>query len=717
MQKNSAGRGRHTGIVAATAIAMAAALLAAGCGGGSDGSPGNPGTPASASLTGTAATGSALANANVAVTDSAGTSPCVETAITTTALGAYTCTLKAGETAPFFVVVTDPTGNTAPLVSVTTVTPPAGSPLTLNATPLTTAIVAQLSPDGNPLTLVNSKTVDATALKTLTANVVAQLSAVLNAIGAPADYDPFVTSISAATAIGVGNTADQVLDIVKVTKDPSTGQLQLSTIENPTPVPLATPSSGGSTVPAPTANVSSLAQGVQAVASALTACFAQPPAQRAVATDPAVPAYSGGPTVTALGAACQNITSDTGNAGGVAFLHNGYKAGQWLYGALTSSTMTGAQFSVPEIVMFFRAANTASGQDEAVINIRYLDADGNPGNLITLARSIAGGASNAHPSTWWLVGNGQPVDVSDRLQVRRVEQLNPNFSASNNNYSHFQTGIQFQVNAKGPGSVNANGNLSYARVTGPGLPTNGLVYIAPDSVNEPNQNYMDVSTKTGAIGGGRRCQPLPPPPPPPPAPPFPPPAPTYNCPNFWVARTVGLTGTDATTPAAVPGGVDNPVWSQQGDGSDASLFKKGEKYTIELFYGTQTTPDHTYQKTLLTDLVQVGQIVNLPWNTPGSQTLAELDPANSSTNGVQSTVTLDWVQNPSAQQIGSGSITVDTHGSYSATTFVPRGATSVVITLPQSQQVPALTTSGTRSALFGYRMLDNTAKSAVFTYN
>lgn len=717
MQTNSTGRGRQmgvagtVGVIAITATALAAALLVAGCGasdGASASSGGGTVTPALATLTGTAATGSALPNANVAVTDSTGTSPCVETAITTTALGTYTCTLKSGETAPFFVVVTDPTGNTAPLVSVTTVTPPAGSPLTLNATPLTTAIVAQLSPDGNPLTVVSSKAVDANALKAVTANVVAQLAPVLNAIGAPSNYDPFATSISAATASSSGNTADQVLDIVKVSKDPSSGQFELSTVGSTTPpVPLATATSGGSPVQMPPANVSALTQGTQAMANALTACFALPTAQRAVTTDTTVPATLGGPTVTSLGTACQNIGSDTTNAGGIAFLHNGYAFGQWIYGLLTNDTMTGAQFSVPEVMAFYPAASSASGQDEAVLNLKYVDANGNPGNLITVAQFIASGVSSQHPSNWWLVGNQQPVDVVDRLQVRRIEQLNPNFSASGNSYSHFQTGIQFAINAKGPGSVNGNGSLSFARVSGPGLPTSGIVYMAPDPVYEPNLTTMDVSNKTGTIPGVSRCGNA--------APPAPQ---SYNCPNFWLARTVGLTGSAATTLAAPPSGSTNPVWAQASDaGVDPTQFKKGAKYKIELFYGSKTTPDTVYNKTLLTDLVQATAAVNLPWNTLGSQSLAELDPTNSATSGAQSSVTLDWVQNPSAQQIGGAAVTVDTHGSYSAQTPVPKGATSVVINLPSGQQVPALTTSGTRSLNFGYRMLDNSAKSAVYTYN
>ncbi|CAJ0720567.1 hypothetical protein LMG6871_03985 [Ralstonia edaphis] len=695
---------------AATAIALAAVTLVAGCGGGSDGaasSSTSTATPAAATLTGTAATGSALANANVVVTDSTGNSPCVETAITTSALGTYTCTLKSGETAPFFVVVTDPTGNTAPLVSVTTTTPPAGTPLTLNATPLTTAILAQLSSDGNPLTLVNAKTVDANALKAITANVVAQLSSVLSAIGAPANYDPFATSISAATSSGVGNTADQILDVVTVSKDPATGQLRLGTVDG-TPVPLATATGGGSTLPAPASNVSSLPQGAQALANALTACFALPASQRVLGTDFTVPATQGGPKVTSMAPACQNIASDTSNAGGIAFLHNGYAFGQWFLGYLMSDSMTGATFSVPEVMAFYPAGSPSSpAYDTAILNTKFVDASGNPGNIIMLARYIASGTSSAHPSNWWVVGNQQPVEISDRLQVRRIEQVNPNFagtSANSNSYSHFQTGIQFWINAKGPGSVNSNGNLSFARIKGPGLPTSGLVYIAPtgDS-NEPTQVYMDVSNKTGTVPGTTRCSSI---------------ATTYNCPNFWLARTAGLTGSAAATLATPPGSANNPVWAQPAsDTLDPNPVVKGARYQVELFYGSQTTPDLVYHKTLLTDLVQATQAVNLPWNTAGNQTLAVLNPSNSATNGVLSSVGLDWAQNPSAQQIGGAAVTVDLKGTYSATTNVARGATSAVINLPNPQQVPALTSSGTRSVLFNYRMLDNSLKSMVYTYN
>ena len=48
----------------------------------------------------------------------------------------------------------------------------------------------------------------------------------------------------------------------------------------------------------------------------------------------------------------------------------------------------GAVFSVPEIMAFYPAANALP--DRAAMNIRFVDANGNPGNVITLASNLAG---------------------------------------------------------------------------------------------------------------------------------------------------------------------------------------------------------------------------------------------------------------------------------------------------------------------------------------
>lgn len=695
-----------------TPIAFSVAVLAlSACGGGGESSTSAPATnsPAtpSAVLSGTAATGSALANANVAITDGAGNAACQELSITTTALGSYTCTLKAGEAAPFFVVVTDPTGNTPALVSVATTTPAAGATLTVNATPLTTAIVAQLSSDGNAMSVVNSKQVDAATLQQVVTNVLAQLSQVLSAIGAPADYNPFSTSIVAATASGVGNTADQLLDIVKVVTNPATGKLALTTVDNPTPVDMATASSSGTPLAKPADGVASLPLAAQLMAKALNACFAIPTSQRVLSTDTTVPPSAGGPEITSAAAACQDIAADSSNAAHVDFLHNGYSSGQFFYGLLTSDAMNGAQFSMPEIMAFYPAASP-SDSDRAVVNIRYLDANGNPGNVITVAQNISNSSTAERPTTWWLVGNQHPADVSIRLQVRRVEQLNPSFSATDNRMSTFQTGISVNANARGPGSVSGQGTLQLVRVSGPGLPGNGnpgtgLVYTAAGIPS--NQSTMDLLNKAGVIdstntnGFGKRCGNNT----------------TYNCPNLWFTRTAGITGAAATTLTANP---PNFAFAQPSDGVDPKLVVKGARYKVELFYGssptsiTNPTNPVVFHKTLLSDLVQAEQAVNLPWNTPGQQTLRALDP-NGGLTGAQASLTVDWAQNAAAQQIGGVQFVTDSAGSYGPMQPVARGATSLTL-----NSVPAfIAPTNSRTFLFSYRMLDSSSKTAVYRFD
>lgn len=671
------------------------ALLLAACGGGSGGGGSTTDTATttaqSAQIVGTAATGAALAFAPVSITNGAGASPCQEASITTSALGSYTCTLRAGETAPFFVVVTDPTGNTGALVSVTTTTPAAGTPLTVNATPLTTAIVAQLAGDGNALSVVNAKTVDATALQAVTTNVLAQLAPVLAAIGAGSGYDPFTTSITAATADNAGNTADQVLDIVKIVNDPATGQLAMTTVDNPTPVALATATVAGSTVPAPDANVSSLSQAAQIVAQKFTACFAVPSAQRVVSSDATILPENGGPEVNDVDPACHDFVADSTNAAGIDYVHNGYYAGQQFYGLLTSDTMTGAKFSVPEIVAYY-ARNPAAvapaidAYDRAIVNIRFLDANGNPGSVVTMAARIPGSSSAARNTEWWLVGNQQPVDVTIRTVTRRVEQLNAAVTTGPR-INTFQAGIIVNVNAKGPGSTSPAGNLALARVKGPGLPVSGLVYkVSADT----NIATMDLFNATGSLTAGNAC------------------GGTTNCPNYWIERTQGLTGTAATTLGSNPAGV---VWAQPAAAVDASRFVKGAQYTVELFYGTNTgTADKSVKKTLLADMVRATAVVNLPWNTAGAQTLAALDPAGSLAGATS--LTIDWLQNLSAPQIGGVLATATGTGGFGPAKGVPRGATSTVYS-------PVATfNSGTqRSILLSYRTSDGTSRTAQYSYN
>lgn len=690
----------------ALALAGFCLLTVYGCGGSGGGTSDAPIAPAASTLEGTAATGAALANASVAITDSTSSAPCEQATITTSALGSYTCTLKSGRTAPFFIVVTDPTGNTPAMVSVQTTTPAAGEKLTANVTPLTTAILAQLSADGNPLSVVAAKSVDVPALTSLTANVVAQLANVLTAIGAPAGYNPFTTAITAASASGTGNTADLVLDVVRITVNPTTGGLALSTVDDPTPVPLATATVAGSAMPTPAAGISTLAQALPIAAKAFNACFAVPVAQRVTASNATVPFTQGGAEVTGVAAECQDIAASTANAAGINFLHNGYRSGQLFYGLLTSgSTMTGAQFSVPEIMLYLPA--TATAPEQAVVNIRFVDANGNAGNVITVARRIAGSSSATRPTEWWLVGNQQLVDSSVRTQVRRVEQFNPNVTlvSSPNRISTFQSGLIFTVNQSGPGSTNGTDLLQLARFSGPGLPGNGaagtgLVYVRSTGL----QFAMDLFNKTGSLTTGAQCGNVN--------------NTTFNCPNLWFARTQGITGSAATTPGT---NQVTAVWAQPADGFNPALVVKGSRYNVELFYGATIAAAganpalRSYTKTLLGDMVQATQAVNLPWNSLGAQSTSALNPNGLLAGAQVNNLTLDWTQNPSAQQIGSVNVIVDTAaGSFGPGRSVARGALSALV---DNMTVPAFTPTTSRTLLLNYRMGDGSVKSSTYQYN
>jgi hypothetical protein len=677
--------------------------LLAGCGGGSDNDNDpdpTPGAVVAAQLTGTAAIGAALGNAPVAVTNAAGGSPCTEATITTTPLGSYTCTLKAGETAPFFIVVTDPTGNSPAMVSIASDTPAAGTPLTVNVTPLTTAIVAQLN-GGDALGVVADTTrYGAASLAAIKANVLAQIRPVLAAIGVPADYDPFTTRITAATADQTGNTADLVLDVLKITRT-AIGTLALATLADPTPVALATATSTGANVAAPATDVADLAKAAQWLAASFNQCFALPVAQR-------VTQVAG--TITAVADVCgRMVTQADAPAGAPAFKHNGYSFSSYFYAQLISEAMTGARFGVPEIMALYPADATRP-QALAVMNIKFVDSAGNPGNRITVARLFEGSRTTARPSNWWLSGNQWDIDLSISTNFRRTENFAPNTR------SNFRNGMSVFINANSKAPHADAFDSVY--LTGPGLPTAGLWYV-----RSSNSSQLLLSTRRDATPVDGVANPLTPV--------------CSSCSSFWMSRTQGVRGTEATTYRSNP--VYSPTNSVQNnynvlqwaaaDGSDGAYNgqtgtrpTKGAVYTFALYrngvlYKTET-------RTLLSDLVDATQGIRLQWNGIGAHTAAALDPADTALNGVQTSLQVDWVANPAAEQVRNIWVSQTNGGSENATAFAA-GATSVLAT-PLEGTFTALTGplvnsgapySGYREIGMNYRMLDGSSKQAVYIYN
>lgn len=689
---------------------LSAATLAAwallGCGGSDD--PPAPPPAAPITLAGVAAVGAALSKADVRITDASGAPVCQETSIVTSDTGAYSCTLQGGRTAPFIVVVTDPSGARPPMVSVGTSTPSPGTPLTVNVTPITTAIVAQLAPDRSALSVVaNPSLLDTAALGSITTKVVGQLADVLAALNAPAGYDPFSTPITAATATVSGNTADRIVDLLQIST--VNGVTTVATIDRPADaVPLAgATTTTPTTLPAPGTAVITLADAIKAAAAAFNACFALPPAQRALASNTAIAASEGGPEVTEVATDCEDIAHAN-------YLHNGYRAGQQFYGLLHDNTMTGAQFSLPE-VMWFIDDTTSDDRDRAVINIRYVDANGNAGNIITVAIRLPGSATPERNSDWWLWGNQQPVDTALRAYVRRSEQLAPNPGTApfaNAGASRYESGFEIFVNKGGPGSS----GMRAARVTGPGLPTAGIVLTRPDPALVTEQSWLNIRNKTGNTDPAVAT----------------PAADVGNI--FKLHRTMGLSGADATTlhPNPNAGSSNNTAsvnWAHPLDYGaapgttdyiDYGALKALTSYSVEIFYEGETAPRHTFNKTLLTPLVPATRLGSLQWVSFTSTALAFLDPSGAQAGAVAST-TLAWAANTYAETIRSAGVYTSGGGLAvnQGLVGVARGATSAVANAPAGASFRPLTSDGSssRTLQLRYRMLDGSYKDSTARYN
>ncbi len=691
------------------ALFTSLALLSA-CGDGDD--PPAPPPPAAppAVMQGTAAVGAALGHANVSITDTTGAAVCTEATITTSGAGDYSCTLQPGKTAPFLIVVTDPSGAQPPLVSIGSNTPAAGASLTLNATPLTTAIVGQLAPDGNALSvLATPSLIDTATLASVNTRVLTQIASVLTALGAPAGYDPFTTPIVAATASVSGNTADQMVDLLRISV--VNGVTTISTIDNPAAaVPLAGP---GSTtppaLPAPSATVLTLAEAMRLLTPALNDCFALPVATRVVTRDDSIPAAQGGPEVTAVAPACDDITHP-------GYLLNGYRAGQSFYGLLNDATMVGASFRPPELLRFIDDT-TSADQDRAVINLRYVDNNGVAGSMITVAQKFPGSATPDHGTDWWLYGNQQPVDTSIRAFLRRNEQLAPNPGVApfaDASASRFESGFDVFINKNGPGST----GLRAARVTGPGLPTAGLVLTPPDPSIITSQSWLNILSKDGNTDPAVAV-----------------PAPDVGN-IFRVQRTLGLTGSDATTVRANPNAGNtnsttfttwaHPLDYGQPPGStdyiDFAALSANTVYQVELFYAGETAPRHTFTKTLLTPVVPATRAANLQWVTLATGALQYLNPAHA-LSAATATINLSWLANPYAETIRSAGVYTFGAGLHvdQGLVGVTRGATSAMATAPGNggTPFPLLTNDGSSARLIQlrYRMLDGSYKDSFTRYN
>ena len=693
MQYRNANPRPHT-----LAISAALAMAACGGGGGHNEGDGAPPTPKSAVIRGTAATGAAMVDAQIRVTDRNGAAACTQNPLQANATGAFACELQPSAAAPLVLVATDPAGLSEPQVSLATTLPGAGQEGTVNISPLTTAIAAQVAPNKDPLALAGNSAalaaVDAGALATVRANVVSQLAGVLTSLGLdPASFDPISTPFVGGTNTG----ADGLLDQVRVRFE--NGAPMLSNVLNPdaAPVPMAGTTSAP---PVAAATVSGFSvTELDIVKTAFERCFAVPSAAR-FSSD-----------------ACDDLVVNDANpalTGGATYLHNGFDRAQSFDALLNSSDMDGARFNRPELLRY----TPLPGGDEAIVNLRFADRNGVGDNRVLVLKKFTGTDTAGRTSAWWLYGNQRAVNAYVRASIHKQEQFLPAQYQQQYNVgpSRFQTGLEFYVARSGsPGQ--SLSNLRYVRITGPGLPTAGLVLADPGSLP---QDWMAIHNANGTIPGD--AQPG-----------------TSSNNIFYLQRSRDIQGPDAFALRANPS-VGQPTtsfnnWahpSMYGEAPNAAWqFDLGKvpawsRYDFELFTAadgnpaTPTTPVPalTFRASLPTPVVPAAYAATQQWHDQPASTRALV------TDGAPAaaTLNLEWLINPYAQRVYSvNAYTFDSSTSMtvnSASTPVPKGASSQEVRAVGGT-FPALTTSHlvSRRLQWRYKMLDGSYKDQTLNFN
>lgn len=419
-------------------FACAAAVAAlAGCGGGSDGDDTSapapaptpaptpvapPPAPVATVLSGVAATGAALADAAVAVTDQTGANVC---STTTDAQGIFRCPLPAGTPRPLVVRASK---EETVLYSATADTGDARA----NVTPLTTIIAAKLAPDGNPASLAAAvqsapQSVTAATLKAQSDALVAALQPLLTALGV--SIEPLAGELQAN-----GTGQDKVLDTIAVSVRPdgTASNIEITVKAKPSAVDSAPLSiqfrSDTAAVPALPATLT--AADVDAVptpaavadlTARMTACYALPLSQRVTAPSDSTPVVGGPADI--IAPQCRSLFVGDDPA---SYLSSGSRVGRSAsntgsFSGLFRPGSTGVVYSNGNFE-YFRP------NGDLIVTAQWRDTQGNFANDSYAVRDVGG--------TLKLIGNQYAYSAAVRPFTEDREFLNtPQFSYYNTGYN------------------------------------------------------------------------------------------------------------------------------------------------------------------------------------------------------------------------------------------------------------------------------------------
>ncbi len=442
--------------------AIAATLLAAGCGGGGTAQP-----PAPTQLTGVAATGAPMAGASVSVIDSdtATTNPA---AVTAAADGSFTVNVT-GLVAPLVIQATGTVDGAAFRALAVVPTFTANAANTANVTPLTNAVAALIAPAGDPAALL----IPATLASSGTAQRVANASAlIVNTLSTDASiaavlgttFNPLTTAF---TANGTG--VDAVLDKLEVTVSsagvaitnlaaPLSGDavqrpvvLTAAQTATPTVVPTLPASAAAGELPT--------AAEIAALGARFQACLALPVAQRVT--------LSAG-VVTAVSTAC-NYAASNWRSNGRSWAE---EIGQFTF---AKELLSGSTVGQGLVVLAVAPDNLSDPREfrhpycnsASCVVVRFpLRTPSGQSIASDWVLARAGGV-------WNFVGNQRPYRAFPDARLTRMVNVNP-AGATSTNYFRMDR-IESTLRLNFDLTVGDTSNVRAVRYTGPGLPAAGVV--------------------------------------------------------------------------------------------------------------------------------------------------------------------------------------------------------------------------------------------------
>jgi hypothetical protein len=604
--------------------------------GGSGGDAGGDGGAA-----GSAGDGAPLKNAVVTLTDSKGA---VVTG-RTDGNGQYLLKFKTATfTSPYVLRVVDAGGSVLSSVTDEVATP--GKVVRINVNPLTDKITSDVLVPSVAGTDKNfdGSSIDKTKLAKAKADLITSVNAALVAAGinSVANFDP-VKSVYSYDGTGV----DAVIESLSHTRDPSTGATQLwvklNAVNNAADGTV-TPTLVSAATPLPSTAVA-LPSNLALTFSKLSAWVTE--VNRCLALSPSV--------------GINDVNCD--DADGTRLFTTGYRNNSKNFDedfrtlfsdgqAQNSSHIQGSTLANPVVLFFSRYAATPGNNAQAIDDLAAVEVTIRQPRTGPQAGSISvpieytkvlifkrdDSLTRAKAGNWILHGNQRNYDLSISPRYEKFVQVNPLKQANTSGSAPgtILTNLFPFINTSrynGPTSSYVSANIRAVRVTGPGLPTAGLV-MTPSTASGTS-GYLVIHNKTGTISAGTMQSTL---------------ANTsFRLSGVTDAGAALFAGYWPTAPgtAGVSSGqtyADTPV-------TDFSSLRSYSLYRFEIFLNSNagnTTPDAIETARIVAPVTSPASVLALPLNDVTPSLSLVTPPVAGGCS-----FTLNWINNPNGAPINN----------------------------------------------------------------